>query len=96
MPLKSLPRQMVLNYFFLVRRELDFFALFTFGLSFSGLGDVLNAPFSAASKRARASFSEYSSCFLGVETMTTCSSSDNLRPIRHFENGGSGSSGVRV
>jgi hypothetical protein len=25
-----------------------------------------------------------------------CSSSDNLRPIRHFENGGSGSSGVRV
>jgi hypothetical protein len=71
MPLKSLPRQMVLNYFFLVRRELDFFALFTFGLSFSGLGDVLNAPFSAASKRARASFSEYSSCFLGVETMTT-------------------------
>ena len=25
-----------------------------------------------------------------------CSSSDNLRPIGHFENGGSGSSGVRV
>jgi hypothetical protein len=28
--------------------------------------------------------------------MRDCSSSDNLRPIRHFENGGSGSSGVRV
>jgi hypothetical protein len=25
-----------------------------------------------------------------------CPSSDDLRPIRHFENGGSGSSGVRV
>jgi hypothetical protein len=25
-----------------------------------------------------------------------CSSSDNLRLIRHFEKGGSGSSGVRV
>ena len=27
---------------------------------------------------------------------TDCPSSDDLRPIRHFENGGSGSSGVRV
>ena len=31
-----------------------------------------------------------------VNTGYDCSSSDNLRPIRHFENGGSGSSGVRV
>jgi hypothetical protein len=33
-------------------------AFFTFGLSFSGLGDVLIAPLRAASKRAWASFSE--------------------------------------
>jgi hypothetical protein len=31
-----------------------------------------------------------------IEIVNECSSSDNLRPIRHFENGGSGSSGVRV
>jgi hypothetical protein len=38
----------------------DFFfaAFFTFGLSFSGFGDVLSAPFSAASNRAWASVSE--------------------------------------
>jgi hypothetical protein len=34
-----------------------FFAFFAFGLSFSGLGDVLSAPFSAASTRAWACFS---------------------------------------
>jgi hypothetical protein len=38
--------------------------------------------------------------FLGFSNLDaspgSCSSSDNLRPIRHFENGGSGSSGVRV
>ena len=28
--------------------------------------------------------------------MEGCPSSDDLRPIRYFENGGSGSSGVRV
>jgi hypothetical protein len=32
----------------------------------------------------------------GAVGADNCSSSDNLRPIRHFENGGSGSSGVRV
>jgi hypothetical protein len=31
-----------------------------------------------------------------IDIIPNCSSSDNLRPIRHFENGGSGSSGVRV
>jgi hypothetical protein len=29
-----------------------------------------------------------------VGMMHNCPSSDNLRPIRHFENGGSGSSGL--
>jgi hypothetical protein len=43
-------------------RHLGFFfffaAFFTFGFSFSGFGDVLSAPLSAASKRAAwASFS---------------------------------------
>jgi DNA-binding winged helix-turn-helix (wHTH) protein len=36
------------------------------------------------------------SAALSVNMELECSSSDNLRPIRHFENGGSGSSGVRV
>jgi pantoate--beta-alanine ligase len=31
-----------------------------------------------------------------LELIDPCLSSDNLRPIRHFEKGGSGSSGVRV
>jgi pantoate--beta-alanine ligase len=31
-----------------------------------------------------------------LELIDPCSSSDNLRPIRHFEKGGSGSSGVTV
>jgi hypothetical protein len=31
-----------------------------------------------------------------VQTYGHCPSSGNLRPIRHFEKGGSGSSGVRV
>jgi hypothetical protein len=33
---------------------------------------------------------------IGVELAAACPSSDNLRLIRHFEKGGSGSSGVRV
>jgi hypothetical protein len=47
-----------------------FLTFLTFGLSFSGLGDVLNAPFSAVSKRAWASFSLYlSPDSLGPPTM---------------------------
>jgi len=32
----------------------------------------------------------------GGELTVECSSSDNLRPLRHFEKGGSGSSRVKV
>jgi hypothetical protein len=39
---------------------------------------------------------DFAMCRGGPGDDHACSSSDNLRPIRHFENGGSGSSGVRV
>jgi hypothetical protein len=43
-----------------------FFVFFTFGFSFSGLCGVFNALLSAASKRAVASFFDYSSFPFGI------------------------------
>src|SRR6202035_4404503 len=60
------------------------------------LAFLLPSRFCPSDKFMRFAQREFGGAGDGVARVMACSSSDNLRPIRHFENGGSGSSGVRV
>jgi ABC-type amino acid transport substrate-binding protein len=53
-------------------------------------------PFSVRTKDGGSGFDFAIAQSLAKRLNRTCPSSDNLRPIRRFEKGGSGSSGVRV